>query len=95
MGSSAQQFTNIMAVVERIEQGIRTSRIYVPIKRRGFEGKRKEVDHVEGGYKGKKNSFQKYHTPSQIANINLRKSWASNQTPKSPGTVTPITAAFK
>jgi hypothetical protein len=34
----------------------------------------KEVDHVEGDYKSRKNPFQNYHTPSlspQISNINL------------------------
>jgi hypothetical protein len=44
------------------------------VEKRSFEGKRKEVDHVEGSYRGRKNPFQKYHTPyplPQISNINL------------------------
>jgi hypothetical protein len=41
------------------------------IERRGFEGKRKEVDHIEGGYRGRKNQFQNYHTSPQITNINF------------------------
>jgi hypothetical protein len=43
----------------------------MPIERRGFEGKRKEVDHIEGGYRGRKNQFQNYHTSPQITNINF------------------------
>jgi hypothetical protein len=31
-------------------------------KERGFEGKMKEVDYVEGDYNGRKNQFQNYHT---------------------------------
>jgi hypothetical protein len=74
MGSSAQQFTDVVAVAERIEQGVKSGRIYTPVEKRGFESKRKEVDHVEGSYRGRKNPFQKYHTPSPsplISNINL------------------------
>jgi len=74
MGSLAQQFTDVVVVAERIEQGVKSGRISAPVEKRGFEGKRKEVDHVEGSYKGRKNPFQKYHTPSpspQISNVNL------------------------
>jgi len=60
-----------VAVAERIEQGVKSGRIYALIEKRGFEGKGKEIDYVEGGYIGKRNSFQNYHTPSQIVNINL------------------------
>jgi len=99
MGSLAQQFTDAVAVAERIEQGVKSGRISTTVEKRGFEGKKKEVDHVEG----RKNPFQKYHTPSfspQIANINLNSSFparkpASNQAPKSPRTATSITAALK
>jgi hypothetical protein len=35
MGSSAQQFTNIAAVAERIEQGVRSGKIYTPTKKKG------------------------------------------------------------
>jgi hypothetical protein len=74
IGSSAQQFTDAVAVAERIEQGVKSGRIYVSVEKRGFEGKKKEVDYVESGYRGRKNPFQNYHTPSpspQISNINL------------------------
>eukprot|EP00258_Populus_trichocarpa_P031831 XP_024447850.1 uncharacterized protein LOC112325480 [Populus trichocarpa] len=67
MSSSAQQFTDVVVVCERIEQGVKSGRISAPIEKRGFE--RKEVNHVEDGYKGRKNSSQNYHTLSQIANI--------------------------
>jgi hypothetical protein len=66
MGSSAQQFTDVVVVCERIEQGVKSGRISAPIEKRGFE--RKEVNHVEDDYKGRKNSSQNYHTLSQIAN---------------------------
>ena len=56
-----------MVVCERIEQGVKSSRISEPTEKRGF--KRKEVNHVGDGYKGKKNPSENYHIPSQIANI--------------------------
>ena len=40
MGSSAQQFTDAVAVAERIEQGIKNGRISAPIEKRGFAGKK-------------------------------------------------------
>jgi len=67
MGNLAQQFTNVVAACERIEQGIKSGRIYAPTKKSGFEGK--EVNHVGDGYRGRKNPSQNYHTPSQITNI--------------------------
>jgi len=83
MGSSAQQFTNAVAVAERIEQGVKSGRIPMPtVEKRGFEGKRKEVDHIKGNYRGRKNPFQNYHTPSfspQIANINFNSSFTSRK----------------
>jgi len=82
MGSSAQQFTNVVAVAERIEQGVKSGRISASVEKKGFEGKRKEVDHIEGSYRGRKNPFQKYHTPSfspQIANINLNSSFPTRK----------------
>jgi len=69
MGSSAQQFTDVEVVCERIEQGVKSGRISAPTKKRGFEGK--EVNYVGDGNRGRKNPFQNYYTPSQIANINL------------------------
>jgi hypothetical protein len=74
IGSSAQQFTDAVAVAERIEQGVKSGRISASVEKRGFEDKKKEVDYVESGYRGRKNPFQNYHTPSpspQISNINL------------------------
>jgi len=64
MGRSAQQFTDVVAVAEQIEQRVKSGRISAPVENKSFEGKRKEVDHVEGSYRGRKNPFQKYHTPS-------------------------------
>ena len=67
MGSLAQQFTNAVVVCEHIEQGVKSGRISAPIENRGFEWK--EVNHIEDGYKGRKNLSQNYHTSSQIADI--------------------------
>jgi hypothetical protein len=67
MGSSAQQFTDVVVVCERIEQGVKSGRISAPTKKRGFE--RKEVNHVGDDCRGRKNSSQNYHTPSQVADI--------------------------
>jgi len=41
MGSSAQQFTNAVAVAELIEQGVKSGRISAPVEKGGYEGKRK------------------------------------------------------
>jgi hypothetical protein len=62
MSSSTQQFTNIVAMAERIKQGVKSCRISAPMKKKGFEGKMREVDHIENDYKGRKNQFQNYHT---------------------------------
>jgi len=67
MGNSAQQFTDVMVVCERIEQGVKIGRISAPTEKRGFE--RKEVYHIKDGYRGKKNSSHNYHTSSHIASI--------------------------
>ena len=79
MGSSLQQFTNVVVVVERIEKGVKSDRISALTEKRGFKGKRREVDHVEDGCRGRKNQFQNYHTPSQIANINLNSSFPTKK----------------
>nr|XP_034903475.1 uncharacterized protein LOC118040612 [Populus alba] len=79
MGSSAQKFTDAVAVAERIEQGVKSGRISVPTEKRGFEGKMKEVDYDEGGYTGRKNPFQNYHTSPQIANINFNPSFPTRK----------------
>jgi hypothetical protein len=67
MDSLAQQFSDVVVVCERIEQGVKNGRIFAPTEKRGFE--RKEVNHVGDDYKGRKNSSQNYHTPSQVADI--------------------------
>jgi len=74
MGSSTQQFSNVMAAAKRIKQGIKSGRISTFTEKKGFGGKKKDVDHIEGGYRGKKNHFQNHNTPSpssHIANINF------------------------
>ena len=73
MGSLTQQFINVVVMVERIEQGIRSGRIPTPMEKIGFKGKRKVIEHFEDDYKGRKNQFQNYHNPSsKIVNINLQ-----------------------
>ena len=45
---------DVVAKADHIEQGIKSGRIVVPMEKKGFGGKRKEIDHTEGGgYKGK------------------------------------------
>jgi hypothetical protein len=68
MGSSVQQFTDPVVVCEQIEQCVKSGTILVAPEKRGFE--RKVVNHVGDDYKGRKNTFQNYHPPSQITNIN-------------------------
>lgn len=45
-------------------QEIRSEMISAPTEKKGFEGKKLDVDNVEGGYKGKINNFQNYNTKS-------------------------------
>ena len=74
MGSSAQQFTDAVAVAERIEQGVKSGRISAPMEKKGFGVRKREIDHVESSYQSKKGQFQRYNTPSlssQIANTNF------------------------
>jgi hypothetical protein len=35
-----------------------------PWRKRALEGKKKEVDHIESGYKGKKIQLERYNTQS-------------------------------
>ena len=73
MDSLAQQFTDTVAVAERIEQGIKNGRISAPIKKRGFVGKKRDIDHIETGYRGRNTQFQKYSaSSSQNANVNFK-----------------------
>ena len=44
MGSSAQHFYDVVRIAERIEQGIRSGRIAKLLEKRGFIGKRKEIE---------------------------------------------------
>ena len=44
MGSSAQHFYDAVRIAERIEQGIRSGRIAEPIEKKGFFGKKKEIE---------------------------------------------------
>jgi len=74
MGSSAQQFTNAVAVAERIEQGVKSGKIYASMEKKGFGVKEREIDHIESSSKNKKGQFQRYNTQSsssRIANTNF------------------------
>ena len=80
MGSSAQQFTDAVAVAERIEQGIKSGRISTPTEKKGFSGKRKEIDHIESGYKGRNIQFLKYNpSSSQVSNINFNSPFSTKR----------------
>ena len=81
MSSSAQQFINIVAVTEHIEQMVISGRIFTPTKNRGFKRKRKEINHVKYDYRGRKNQIQNYHTSPQIAKLSIshQKTWAQKR----------------
>jgi hypothetical protein len=82
MGSSAQHFYDAVRIAERIEQGIRSGRIAKPIEKRGFVGKKKEIEvnNLEDSYKGKGKNYQNYQIPtSQITSINFSKPFIPNQ----------------
>ena len=50
------------------------------MEKKGFGGKRKEVDHIEGGYKGKNTRFPKYNpSSSQVANINFNSPFSTKR----------------
>jgi hypothetical protein len=75
MGSSAQHLYDAV----QIEQGIRSGRIVEPIEKRGFVGKKKEIEvnNLEDSYKGRSKSYQ---TPTtQVTNINFAKPSIPNQ----------------
>ncbi|KAJ7010290.1 hypothetical protein NC653_000894 [Populus alba x Populus x berolinensis] len=75
MGSSAQHFYDVVRIVERIEQGIRSGRIAEPIEKRGFIGKKKEneVNNLERRSKN-------YQIPTpQVTSINFAKTPIPNQ----------------
>jgi hypothetical protein len=40
MGSSAQQFTDAVAVAERIEQGVKSGRISAPMEKKRFRSEK-------------------------------------------------------
>jgi hypothetical protein len=44
MGSSAQHFYDAVRIAKRIEQGIRSGRVVEPIEKKGFVGKKKEIE---------------------------------------------------
>jgi hypothetical protein len=62
MGSLGQHFYDAMRIAERIEQGIRSVRIAKPIEKKGFFGKKKEIEvnNLEGKYQGKGKNYQNY-----------------------------------
>jgi len=64
IGCTTQYFTDVVAVAERIEQKVKSGRISMSTEKTSFEVRRKEGDHVEGGYMGRKNQFQNYHSTS-------------------------------
>jgi len=45
----------------------------VPTKKKRFEGKKKDVDYIEGGYKDKKN----HNTLSPLSQIANKKTWST------------------
>ena len=62
--SSAQHFTDMVVITERIEQTIWLGKIADSNEEKGFTGKRKEtkVHKIKGGYKGKRKSYQNKDT---------------------------------
>jgi hypothetical protein len=60
VGSSAQHFSSLVAIAERIEQAICLGRIADSTKEKCFtrEKKETEVYNIEGDYKGERKSYQ-------------------------------------
>jgi hypothetical protein len=60
VGSSAQHFSNLVAIAERIEQAIHLGRIAdsTEEKHSTREKKETEVHNVKGGYKNERKSYQ-------------------------------------
>jgi len=63
MSNLTHQFTNVVTMAKCIEQGIRMIKFLCPLRKKGFRRKKKDVDHIKGGYKGKKNHFLNYNPP--------------------------------
>jgi hypothetical protein len=49
MGSSAQQFTDVVVVCERIEQGVKSGRISAPPRKEASKGKRSTMLETTAG----------------------------------------------
>jgi hypothetical protein len=66
VGSSAQSFSDLVVIAERIKQVIRMGRITDPSQKGGFIGHKKEanVHNIEGEGKGRKHNFQATHDHS-------------------------------
>jgi len=64
--SSPQHFIDLVVIAKRIEQVIGLGKIADPTGKKGFIRKRKDIKvrNTEGGYKGKRNNYQK-HLPFQ------------------------------
>ncbi|XP_034906448.2 uncharacterized protein [Populus alba] len=75
MGSSAQHFYDVVRIAERIEQGIRSGRIAEPLEKRGFIGRKKEIE-VNNLERRSKN----YQIPTpRVTSINFSKPPTPNQ----------------
>ena len=60
VGSSAQHFSGLVAIAERIDKSSNLERLLTQLRRKGFTGKRKEtsVHNIKGGYQGERNNYQ-------------------------------------
>jgi hypothetical protein len=82
VGSSAQSFSDLVIIAEQIEQAIRIGRITDPSEKRGFIGRKKEVDvhNVEGEGKGRKHNVRPLMTIPPTSNINFISPYLKSQT---------------
>ncbi|XP_073260719.1 uncharacterized protein [Populus alba] len=76
MGSSAQHFYDVVRIAKRIEQGIRSGRIAEPLEKKGFIGRKKEIEIAPLPIPPMQPPFPTWYNPEDSPNQN------SNPLPK-------------
>jgi hypothetical protein len=85
MSSSAQQFTDVVVVAERIEQGVKSGRISAPMeKKEGFWSKKEGLIMSKVAIKARKANFKDItlHHPKLPTSISTSRSQLENLNPK-------------
>jgi hypothetical protein len=88
VGSSVQNFSDLVVIAERIEQAVQMGRITNPSEKRGFIGRRKEAEIHNIGDESKERkktyqdnyNFKPFIPTSSVSNLNFASPFPGNQT---------------